>query len=427
MMRARTWWRGLAVASGLALAGLAGAANAGEADMVTASVKNREGQTRSVTGQIMSDDFEKVVLTERAQGATARRSFPRPDVLSLRYNILGDTFQEAVDAFEKENDYRACVRILRELEDEVKKARPTNLELPMQHILWLRTRALFEAAQSADSPENRAARYQEASAALDELLKIHRETVYFFEARLMRQNILVATDPAAAAQRWRVLVQDLAEPVKRAPWTMRFVIGAQLNEWQAEMDSLAKATGNESRVQALLTPLAALEKEERWKEFGTSDEQAQATRLRLTAYQYLKKTAELQQELGKAIRQAQLENAANQLKLYYRMRADAALAQMRAQTAGSAEATRFGQQAFLDYLRLYTVYGEQLGADAPGVALILAELYLDLKGPDWYQRALELADAARRGPTRDAAEKLITRIQQQAPPEAKAEENAAAK
>lgn len=425
MMRSTTGRTGLigtaAIAAALGLAAWTGSARAGEADRVTVVERTKDGATRSITGTINSDDFDRVIITVRQSGVTAQQSFDRPNVESVTYGALGDTFQEAVDAFERENNHAECVRILRELSESVKAAKMTNPQQAEQHILWLRARALFAAAREAATPDERNNRLKNAQATIDELLKTQRNTAHLFDALLLRQEILVQTNPAEAKQSWNLLVDELKKHIGKAKWATRYLLGAQLHQIRSEVDDLIAKPGNDGRVQPFLAQVAALEKSEDWTAYASSAEQSQATQLRLVIYQYLKRVNELQTELGKAIRQAQLENAAADLKACYLMRGDNAYALSRSQPSGSDQAKRLANDAFMDYLRVFTIYGEQLGDQAPEVALKLGTLYLELKGPDWFDRAQELADAARRGPTRAAAEELLKKIQEQKPPEPKEE------
>lgn len=220
--------------------------------------------------------------------------------------------------------------------------------------------------------------------------------------------------------RWTILVNDLTDAVKKAPWGGRYLLGARLHQIGAELDPLLKATGNEARVREQFAKIDAVQKEPQWKELATASEQSDAVRMRLRIHAYLKDKAQLQTELGNAIRQAQLESAVNDLRVYYLMRADSGYEALKALKADTPEAQTLATQTFMDYLRIHMLYAEQAGDHTPVVALRLAELYHRIKGPDWYERAQELAEEARKAPaTRAQAEQLLTQIRADAPADAK--------
>jgi hypothetical protein len=358
-------------------------------------IKRVGNETQTLTGTVVRDDLEMVLLVQSGAEIPVRR----PNVAKVIYGNAPSELEEGRIAIEQ-REWVNAFRKLRQAGAKLTKLQKRGM--PRANLIWQYVYYyLGRVRQEADDP--RIKNPSRARVRYEEVISSVENSVWFFDAKLGAAQALAESgspeNVAAAKEDFRLMakafenkarefrIMRLAEPriLEANAWHLRLQV-------EENMDNAAKLADFNRELEELTTRYSADEKAE-----------AAVRYVQAKIWRGQERWAKLVGYLDDAIQEAQLKNRANELFGLYRERAFANF---------SNEDYR---AALVDYLRLHLEYAPDRELSAE-INLRMAQclIRMEEKEDEWKRMAKQhLADAKRSGvePFKTDANELLKTLQ----------------
>lgn len=368
--------RNLPIAWTLLLLGVLTLSAAQAADLDTVTVRAAAGSEESteLEGVIKADNYKEVVI---AVGGGAEVSKARDLVVEFNYAQanMGE-FNAGVEAYDA-GSYEAALKHFETAAASVgRMSRREQQPLFGQHCLFYRGMCQFQLGQ-----------YEEAHKSLFTLNSRVENSAYKFEAGFYEARALEETNRSEAKTKYTLRVREYAEIYKRQKIeaARRWEVLSSLAILRLGLED-AIASERATEIESSLSQLRGLKSNEAvWGLLSQAD-RAKVILLEASALKALKRYGDLVPVLNVAIRNAQRDNDRDAMKGFYLQRADANW-QLFEKTGEGKERSGYAEAVQIDALRLDLLF--PLSADEAATANYrLGKTFVELKGPDWKERAL---------------------------------------